>query len=194
MDLTNSFEVRQPVETVWDFFGNVPAVASCLPGAEMTEELGDDTYGGRVAVRMGPVRLQFAGRARITSRDEAAKRMVIDASGADEKGRGQANLGLVATLSATRSGTTVRLDQDLQLSGAAAQYGRGMISDVTSVLMGQFADNMQRQIDALARGERVDVGRSAAPAGGLSIALQAVRLALGRVFRRFFLPYEPTRV
>lgn len=194
MDLTNSFEVRQPVETVWNFLGNVPAVASCLPGAEMTEELGDDTYGGRVGVRMGPVRLQFAGRARITSRDEAARRMVIDASGADEKGRGQANLGLVATLSATRSGTTVRLDQDLQLSGAAAQYGRGMISDVTSVLMGQFADNMQRQIDAMARGERVDVSRAAAPAGGLSIALQAVRLALGRVFRRFFLPYEPTRV
>jgi carbon monoxide dehydrogenase subunit G len=194
MDLTNSFEVRQPVETVWDFLGNVPAVASCLPGAEMTEELGDDTYGGRVGVRMGPVRLQFAGRARITSRDEAARRMVIDASGADEKGRGQANLGLVATLSATRSGTTVRLDQDLQLSGAAAQYGRGMISDVTSVLMGQFADNMQRQIDAMARGERLDVSRAAAPAGGLSIALQAVRLALGRVFRRFFLPYEPTRV
>lgn len=193
MNLTNSFEVRQPVETVWDFLGNVPAVASCLPGAEMTEELGDDSYGGRVGVRMGPVRLQFAGRARITSRDDAAKRMVIDASGADEKGRGQASLGLVATLAGTRSGTTVRLDQDLQLSGAAAQYGRGMISDVTSVLMGQFASNMQRQIDAMARGERVDLTRSA-PAGGLSIALQAVRMALARVFRRFFLPYEPTRV
>lgn len=190
MLLSNDFEVGQPVDKVWAFFGDVPQVAACLPGAELTEDLGDDTYGGGVGVRMGPVKLEFDGRARIVERDDAAKRMVIDASGADKKGRGQASMTVTAVLSPLGSGTKVHLDQDLQLSGAAAQYGRGMISDVTTVLMGQFATNAQQRIDALERGEAV--AATAKPASGLSIGLQAARMALMRVFRRFFLPYRPT--
>ena len=68
----------------------MPQVAACLPGAELTDDLGDDAYAGTVGVRMGPVKLQFAGKAKILERDDDAKRMVIDAAGADEKGRGQA--------------------------------------------------------------------------------------------------------
>ena len=104
MLINNDFEVAQPVETVWQFFGDIPRVASCLPGAELTETLGDDKYGGRVAVRMGPVRLQFAGTAEITERDEAAKRIVVHATGAEERGRGQASMVVSATLApASRS-------------------------------------------------------------------------------------------
>jgi carbon monoxide dehydrogenase subunit G len=189
MLLSNDFEVAQPVDKVWAFFGDVPQVAACLPGAELTEDLGDDTYGGGVAVRMGPVKLEFDGRARIVERDDAAKRMVIDASGADKKGRGQASMTVTAALAAAGRGTRVQLEQDLQLSGAAAQYGRGMISDVTTVLMGQFAANAQQRIDALERGETVSA--TARPASGFAIGLQAARMALMRVFRRFFLPYQP---
>jgi uncharacterized protein len=194
MLIKNEFEVAEPVETVWRFFDNIPQVAACLPGAELTEDLGDDRYKGKVAVRMGPVRLQFAGTADITERDEAAKRVVVHASGADEKGRGQANMVITATLARTSRGTTkVGVVQDLQLSGAAAQYGRGMISDVSAVLMRDFAANMQDRI------ERVDLGQSAdqiaaataAPAGGLSLGMRAAMMALQRVFRRFFLPYQP---
>ena len=86
MLINNEFEVAAPLEKVWQFFGNIPQVAACLPGAELTEDLGDDTYKGKVAVRMGPVRLQFAGTAEITERDEAAKRVVVHVSGADERG------------------------------------------------------------------------------------------------------------
>ena len=189
MLLSNDFEVAQPVDKVWAFFGDVPQVAACLPGAELTEDLGDDTYGGGVAVRMGPVKLEFDGRARILERDDAAKRMVIDASGADKKGRGQASMTVTAVLTSEGRGTQVHLEQDLQLSGAAAQYGRGMISDVTTVLMGQFAANAQQRIDALERGETVSA--TARPASGFAIGLQAARMALMRVFRRFFLPYQP---
>jgi Uncharacterized conserved protein len=71
MLIKNEFEVAEPVEKVWQFFDNIPQVAACLPGAELTEDLGDDKYKGTVAVRMGPVRLQFAGTADITERDEA---------------------------------------------------------------------------------------------------------------------------
>ena len=192
MLIKNQFEVAQPVEKVWEFFGNVPQVAACLPGAELTDDLGDDAYAGTVGIRMGPVKLAFAGKAKILERDDAAKRMVIDAAGADQKGRGQAAMAITAQLASTGSGTRVSMEQDLQLSGAAAQYGRGMISDVTAVLMGQFATNMQQRIGALERGESLDhVGT--ASASGLSIGLQATRMALMRVFRRFFLPYQAAR-
>jgi uncharacterized protein len=188
MLITNDFEVAKPVAAVWDFFKDIPRVATCLPGAELTEELGDDKYGGRVAVRMGPVRLQFAGTAEITERDEAAKRIVVHGAGAEERGRGQASMVVSATLAPAGSGTKVAVSQDLQLAGAAAQYGRGMISDVTAVLMRDFAANLARQITAAERGETVHA--AAAPAGGLAIGMRAALMALRRVYRRFFLPYQ----
>jgi hypothetical protein len=143
---------------------------------------------------MGPVRLQFGGTAEITERDEAAKRIVVNAAGAEEKGRGQASMVVTATLSRAGQGTKVAVAQDLQLSGAAAQYGRGMISDVTSVLMRDFSANMQDRIERLDRGESAEqiAAAGTSPAGGLTIGLRAAVMALTRVFRRFFAPYQPT--
>lgn len=196
MLIKNQFDVAEPLDKVWEFFGNVPQVAACLPGAQLTEvqadEQGDETYGGTVGVRMGPVKLQFAGKAKIVERDDATKRMVIDAAGSDQKGRGQAAMLITARLASAGSGTKVDLDQDLQLSGAAAQYGRGMIQDVTAVLMGQFATNMRERIGALERGESLE-GVGTASASGFALGLHAMRMALMRVFRRFFLPYQPAR-
>jgi uncharacterized protein len=193
MLITNDFEVAEPVDKVWQFFQNIPQVATCLPGAELTENLGEDKYKGRVIVRMGPVKLQFAGTADITERDEAAKRIVVHAAGAEEKGRGQAAMVVTAALSRSGNGTKVDVTQDLQLSGAAAQYGRGMISDVTSVLMQDFAANMKDRIDRIDRGESAEqiAAASASAAGGLTIGLRAALMALTRVFRRFFAPYQP---
>ena len=118
---------------------------------------------------MGPVRLQFAGTADITERDEAARRVVVHAAGADEKGRGQASMVVTATLTRAGRGTKVDVTQDLQLSGAAAQYGRGMITDVSvradARLLGQHAgpdraDRARRVRRADRRGRR-DPGRAA---------------------------------
>ena len=192
MLLKNTFDVPHPVDAVWEFFEDIPQVAACLPGAELTEVIDEDDYKGRVVVGLGPVKLRFNGVAHITERDAAARRLVLDGQGADDKGRGQASLNLVAQLSPTSTGTKVELLQDLDLSGAAAQYGRGMIADVTATLMGQFATNMQQRIGALERGESLD-GVQTASASGLAIGLQATRMALMRVFRRFFLPYQPAR-
>jgi len=193
MLIKNEFEVAEPVEKVWQFFENIPQVATCLPGAELTEDLGDEKYKGKVAIRMGPVRMQFAGTADITERDEAAKRVVVHAAGADEKGRGQAAMIVTATLTRAGRGTKVAVAQDLQLSGAAAQYGRGMISDVSSVLMRDFATNMQDRIQRIERGESVEqlTAASASPARGFTLGMRAALMALSRVFRRFFLPYQP---
>jgi hypothetical protein len=193
MLIKSEFEVAEPVEKVWQFFENIPQVATCLPGAELTEDLGGEKYKGRVAVRMGPVRLQFAGTADITERDEAAKRVVVHAAGAEEKGRGQASMVITATLARSGRGTRVDVAQDLQLSGAAAQYGRGMISDVTSVLMRDFSVNMQDRIERIERGESAEQisAATASPASGFALGLRAARMALMRVFRRFFAPYQP---
>ena len=191
MLIKNDFEVTEPIDKVWQFFDDIPQVAACLPGAELTDDLGDDRYRGRVAIRMGPVKLQFAGTAEIKERDDAAKRLVVDANGADEKGRGQAAMLVTATLASTGTGTKVEVAQDLQLSGAAAQYGRGMIADVSSVLMRDFATNMQNRITAIDRGVAPDQVSTAAPARGLGIGLRAALMALKRVARRFFLPYQP---
>ena len=194
MLIESNFEVAEPVEKVWQFFENIPQVATCLPGAELTEDLGGEKYKGRVTIRMGPVRLQFAGTADITERDEAARRVVVNAAGADEKGRGQARMTVTATLTKAGLGTRVDVTQDLKLSGAAAQYGRGMISDVSTVLMNDFAANMQDRISRIERGESAEqiAATAATPAGGFTLGLRAARMALMRVFRRFFLPYQPT--
>jgi uncharacterized protein len=191
--VTSDFEVAEPVDKVWQFFDNIPQVASCLPGAELTKDLGDDKYEGRVAIRMGPVRLQFTGTADIVERDEAAKKIVVNAVGADEKGRGQAAMTVSATLSPKGRSTKVAVTQDLQLSGAAAQYGRGMISDVSAILMRDFSRSMQDRIERIERGETAEQIAAAGTrsAQGLTIAMRAARMALMRVFRRFFLPYQP---
>src|SRR5260370_39263616 len=133
---------------------------------------------------MGPVRLRFAGTADITERDEAAKRVVVHASGADEQGRGQANMVVTATLTRAGRGTKVGVTQDLQLSGAAAQYGRGMSSDVTAVLMRDFSANMQNRIERIERGESAEqiAAATTTPGRALTLGLPAALMALSRVF------------
>jgi uncharacterized protein len=192
MLIKNEFDVAAPIDKVWAFFGDIPQVAACLPGTELTGELGDDRYEGHVLVRMGPVKLQFGGTAHITERDEAAHRIVVDASGSEAKGRGQASMMVTATLVSAGRGTKVAVTQDLQLAGAAAQYGRGMISDVSSVLMSDFAHNLASQISRADRGEAPVAAAAASPAGGLSLGLRAALMALRRVYRRFFVPYHKT--
>lgn len=191
MLIRSDFEVTQPIDKVWKFFDDIPQVAACLPGTELSDQVGDNEYVGSVAIRMGPVKMHFAGKAEIKERDDAARRIVVDAAGADDKGRGQAAMLVTAQLASTAAGTKVDVVQDLQLSGAAAQYGRGMISDVTAVLMRDFATNMQERITAIESGVSLDKLGNAKPASGFAIFLSATRLALARVFRRFFLPYQP---
>lgn len=193
MLIKSDFEVTEPPDKVWGFFDDIPQVAACLPGAELTDDLGDGSYRGRVSIRMGPVRMAFTGTAAIKERDDDARRIVVDAAGADEKGRGQAALSLTASVVPTARGSNVEVAQDLQLSGAAAQFGRGMVADVTAVLMRDFATNMQTRIAAIEKGLDPDRVAAAGSASGLAIGLRAMRMALVRVFGRFFLPYRPNR-
>lgn len=187
MRIENEFRVAAPVDRVWEYLQDVPRLAPCLPGAELTGENADGSYDGGVKVSLGPVSLRFTGQARITDRDEAARRIVLHAAGSEARGRGTAEMTVTSTLAAAGAGaTTMHVVQDLQISGAAAQYGRGMISDVTSVLLRQFTDCVAANITE--GGGTAVATRTAAPASGFRIGLAATVMALKRVFRRFFGP------
>jgi carbon monoxide dehydrogenase subunit G len=191
MLIRSEFEAAQSIDKVWSFFEDIPQVAACLPGADLTNEIDDDRYEGTVTIRLGPVKLEFDGAAEVKERDEANKTIAVDASGADKKGRGQAALQLNVALASSPRGTKIDVSLDLQLAGAAAQYGRGLVADVTSVLLDEFAKNMGNRLDALESGLDPDQAASTRPASGLLIGLRAARMAPIRVFRRFFLPYRP---
>ncbi|WP_052668719.1 SRPBCC family protein [Nitriliruptor alkaliphilus] len=191
MRITDRIEVPQPPDEVWRFFDDIPQVAACLPGTTLNEQEGENRFTGEVVISAGPVRLEFEGAAEIVDRDEAARTLQVEASGADRKGRGQAALLLDAAVSPGGPGTVVDIALDLTLSGAAAQYGRGMVSDVTAVLLEDFAGNVRSRLDAISQGLDPDTVATGKPASGFAFVLRATRLALMRVFRRFFLPYQP---
>jgi uncharacterized protein len=194
MLISNEFEVTAPVDRVWTYLLDVPNLVPCLPGAELIGDDGTGTYQGRVTTRLGPVKLSFSGTARVVETDERAHRMVLDAAGSEDKGKGTAAMTVTATLVAAGRGTRVQVAQDLTVSGAAAQFGRGMISDVTSVLMNSFAECLQYNIDNQGRGGTATAVRAAKPASGLAIGMRAAVMALKRVFARFFLPYDASRL
>ena len=196
MLITNDFEVSHPIDRVWAFFGDIPQVAKCLPGTQLNEEIGPDHYAGGVTIGLGPVKLEFDGNAKILERNDGDHTMKIDAAGGEKKGRGEAAMMVDANLRETPKGTSVGVSMDLNLSGAAAQYGRGLVSDVTAVLLQDFATNAGARLDAIAAGHDPDAVGVAASSGpsGFAIGLRAAQMALARVFRRFFLPYRPEAV
>ena len=195
MLITDEFEVDHPIDKVWEFFDDIPGVAKCLPGTQLNEEIGPDEYAGGVVIGLGPVKLQFSGQAKILERNLDEHSLKIDAAGAEKKGRGQAQMLVDANLTQTSGGTKVGVAMDLNLSGAAAQYGRGLVSDVTAVLLKDFAVNAEARMDAIAAGLNPDdVTATASGTSGFAIGIQAVKMALARVFRRFFLPYSPEAV
>ncbi len=191
MKITNRIDVDQAPDAVWELFGDIPQVAACLPGTQLTGQESDTRYTGEVVIKAGPVRMEFDGTADVLERDDAARTMKVQAAGADRRGRGQATLLLDAAVEASGAGSTIDVALDLTLAGAAAQYGRGMVADVTAVLLDEFGANVQSRLDAIEKGLDPDSATPARPASGVSFAVRATRLALARVGRRFFLPYQP---
>ena len=150
MEFDNSFDVPLPPDQAWKTLMDIESIAPCMPGAELTEIVDDKTFKGKVSVRLGPVALTFQGTASFEDVDENAHKASVKAQGADAKGRGGANANVGFHLEPSDSGSTVKIRTDLQLSGSVAQYGRGagMIQDLASQIIGQFADNLSKQIEA----------------------------------------------
>ena len=148
MQFSNSFEVPLPPAEAWAFLLDIRRIAPCMPGAELTEVVDESTYKGKVAVRLGPVALSFAGTATFETIDHAAHTARVKAQGSDTKGRGGANAIVNFALQPIPEGTKVAINTDLNLSGSVAQYGRasGMIQSVAAQIISQFAAALRGEI------------------------------------------------
>ncbi len=143
MDLNNSFEVAADRATAWRILNDVERIAPCLPGAQL-EEIDGDEYKGNVKVKVGPVSAQYKGKATFVEQNEAEGRVVIKGAGRDSRGAGNANALITATLhEIDADNTRVDVHTDLSITGKVAQFGRGVMADVSGKLMLQFADNLQ---------------------------------------------------
>ena len=145
MKIEDSFRVEVPVEEAWKVLLDLERIAPCLPGAQLTEVEGDE-YRGIVKIKVGPITAQYKGAARIVEADESAHQVVLKAEGRDTRGQGNASATVVATLVPDGDGTTVNIDTDLNITGKVAQFGRGVMADVSSKLLGQFADNLKKDV------------------------------------------------
>src|SRR5262245_8092274 len=150
VEFDNSFEVPLPPAEAWPVLMDIRRIAPCMPGAELTEAVDDRTYKGKIAVRLGPVALSFAGVITFEELNNAGHRARWKAQGTDAKGRGGANATATFRLEPAAAGSKVLVHTDLALSGAVAQYGRGvgMIQATATQIINQFANNLKAQLAA----------------------------------------------
>jgi len=202
MELEDSFDVPAPPERVWDFLLDLERVTPCMPGAELEELVDERTWKGSVTVKLGAVKLAYASTVVIEERDDAERRVVLKASGREKRGKGMANATIRSQVQQADGVTHVTMTTDLTISGAVAQYGRGMIADVSKRLTGEFANCLQAQLadgqpattgpgEAAVPGETTAATPSAPPAkakpiGGIRLALWALFRAIRRGLKRLF--------
>ena len=208
MKLEQSFEVRAPLERVWETLIDVERVAPCLPGAEITEVSDDGSYHGTFSVRLGPTTAAYRGELHIEQKDESAHRVTMRASGQDKRGQGSAKATIVSTIQEEGDVTRVGVETDFTITGRLARFGRGgMIQDISNRLMQDFANCLQERIEAPPAAEPTVLDAviaatpegaamsapaaggakaptTAKPIGGFSLFFRALLDRLRRLFRR----------
>lgn len=184
MKIENAFEVEASPESAWGLLMDVPRVIPCMPGAELTETIDDSTWKAHLKVKLGPIALNFEADVTREEVDEAARRVRLAAQARELKGRGAALATIESSLAAVNGGTRVEVVTDLGMSGAIAQYGRGMIQDVSTQLVSSFADCLQRQLVDGPEQAQAAVAEQAKPVSGLSLFFRALGRTVTRPFRR----------
>src|SRR5215475_2138680 len=160
MKLDNEFTVGVPIGEAWGVLTDLELIAPCMPGAQLTG-VSDGVYTGKVKIKVGPVTAEYAGTAKFAEKDEDTYRAVIDARGRDSRGNGNAAAVISAQLLPEGESTRVTVSTDLTIAGRVAQFGSGMIKEVSAKLLGQFTDCLE---DRLGGGLDAADGLSAAPA------------------------------
>jgi uncharacterized protein len=148
--IENDFTVQAPIDRVWEYLLDVEKVAPCMPGAQLTDVVDDHTWKGKTNVKIGPVSLSFAGTVVLEERDDQAHRVRLNAKGMEQRGKGAASAVVVSQLESVDGGnrTKVTMETDLTISGAVAQYGRGMMLDISQRLTREFAQCLETNIVA----------------------------------------------
>jgi carbon monoxide dehydrogenase subunit G len=162
--LVNEFTVNRPIEEAWPVICDVERIAPCLPGAQL-EEIEGDVYRGVVKVKLGAVSTQFKGQAQFVERDDESHRATLRAEGRDTGGRGNASADITAEAqSLSPTSTKCLVTTDLHITGKVAQFGRGIMGDVSKKLMEQFASNLNTMLDNSSLDASSDGGADAEPA------------------------------
>ncbi len=180
MHIENSFVVTAPPPQVWRLLLDVEQVASCMPGAELTEVVDDRTWKGHVKMRIGPVSMKYSGTVVMVERDDDSLAVTLRAEGREMSGKGNAAATVRSSVQATGDGgSKVLIDQDLQLSGMAAQFGSRMMQDVSAHLTQQFAERLSVRL-TVPPDETAPV-QQATELPALRLAFWALLRAIGRV-------------
>lgn len=209
MLIENEFTVAAPVDFLWSYLLDVEKIAPCMPGAELTEIVDDHNWKGKLNAKFGPVSMSFAGTVTIESRDDAAHRVVLSAKGMEQKGKGAANAKVTSWLEPGPSDgvTTVKMEADITLTGAAAQLSRGLLPEISKKLTQTFADCLQESMGAEQTSREgtaaAAVQSSAAaeseaaaspakppvvakPVGGIGLGIAAIWSIVANFFRKLF--------
>ena len=145
MELKNEFRVGVPIEQAWGTLTDVEYIAPCMPGAQLTEIDGEE-FKGQVKVKVGPITAQYKGVAKFKEKDDSQYRLVLDASGRDTRGAGNAAAEVTAEMTADGDGTIIVITTDLKVTGKVAQFGRGVMADVSEKLIGQFVESLEQKL------------------------------------------------
>ena len=204
MLIQNEFTVAAPIDFLWSYLLDVEKIAPCMPGAELTEIVDDHNWKGKLNAKFGPVSMSFAGTVTIESRDDTAHRVVLSAKGMEQKGKGAANAKVTSWLEPgpTEGVTTVKMEADIALTGAAAQLSRGLLPEISKKLTQNFADCLQESMAAeqttregdAAAAATAGAGAAAAPAspvvakpvGGIGLGIAAIWSIIANFFRKLF--------
>jgi carbon monoxide dehydrogenase subunit G len=193
MEMQNSFTVPADIATAWEVLMDVPRIAPCMPGAELTEVVDASHFKGNAKLRVGPVQLSFAGEAELTDVDAEAHTARVSARGNDTKGRGAAQADVTFALVEEGGNTRVDINTDLNLTGAVAQYGRaaGLINEIAAQIIADFAKNLEGQLSPADGTSPADAdapaATPAAPVADNSISgISLFFRALGAMIRRWF--------
>ncbi len=184
MEINEVITVSRDPNSVWALFRDIPGLAQCLPGAELTEEKGDGVYAGRVVVKLGPMTQTFEGEATVQSDDEARSGRV-DGHGVDRRGGSRGQIKVSFKVEPHADGSQVTLDASVILSGAAAQFGRtGIIKEMSRRLLGEFVECVESKLAAATEEEAGAV--EAAEVGGLGLFFASLGSSIGGFFKRLF--------
>ncbi|HEX5917383.1 MAG TPA: SRPBCC family protein [Nocardioides sp.] len=145
MELNHRFTVPIGVEETWAHFNDIASVAECFPGAQVTEA-DEDSFSGSVKVKLGPIALQYNGSGTFVEKDAEAHRFVVDAKGKDKRGNGTAGAKVTVSMAEADGATDVSVETDLAITGKPAQFGRGVMQDVSDKLLGQFVACLEQRL------------------------------------------------
>jgi len=186
MKIENSFDVPASRAAAWSLLMDVPRIVPCMPGATLTETVADNAWKADMAVKLGPISLTFATDITRDTVDEAGGVVTLNAKAREKRGRGGAQAAIQSSLTEIPEGTRIDIVTDLTMSGAVAQYGRGIVQDVSGQLVARFAECLKAQLVAETPEEAQAAVQEhqAKPVGGLSLGLTALGRSIGRFFGR----------